>query len=143
MEWWIWLVAAVTLVVVEMLTPGGFYFLFFGAGALAAALLALIGVDNLLVQAVVFLGVSIACLLFFRKPLLARFQSAIPKSKVDSLVGETATLDSPLHPGEFGQAELRGATWKVRNISGLSIEAGQRCIVEQVDGLTLNVRAAE
>ena len=143
MEWWIWLVAAVTLVVVEMLTPGGFYFLFFGIGTLAAAFLALIGVDNLLVQAVVFLGVSIACLLLFRKPLLARFQSAVPKSKVDSLVGETATLGSPLHPGEFGQAELRGATWKVRNISGLSIEAGQRCIVEQVDGLTLNVRAAE
>ena len=143
MEWWIWLVAAVTLVVVEMLTPGGFYFLFFGVGALSAAVAALMGIDNLVIQAVVALAVSIACLMFFRKPLLARFQPAMPKTKVDSLVGETATLGSPLHPGEFGQAELRGATWKVRNVSSISIEAGQRCIVEQVDGLTLNVRAAE
>ena len=143
MQWWIWLVAAVALLVTEMLTPGGFYFLFFGAGALAAGLLALAGVDNLLVQAIVFLSVSIACLLLFRKPLLRRFQSAIPKSKVDSLVGETATLSNPLAPGEFGQAELRGASWKVRNIGGVAIEAGQRCIVDQVDGLTLNIRAAE
>jgi len=143
MEWWIWLVAAVTLLVVEMLTPGGFYFLFFGVGALAAGILALAGVDNLLVQSLAFLAVSIASALSFRKPLLARFQSALPKTKVDSLVGETATLTDPLHPGEFGQAELRGATWKVRNIGGMSIEAGQRCIVDEVDGLTLNIRAAD
>ncbi|MFN0102288.1 MAG: NfeD family protein [Bryobacteraceae bacterium] len=143
MQWWIWVVVAVALLVVEMLTPGGFYFLFFGVGALAAGLLALGGVDNLLTQSLAFLAVSIASVLFFRKPLLARFQSAVPSTKVDSLIGEIATLVSPIHPGEFGQAELRGANWKVRNIGGVSILAGQRCIVEQVDGLTLNIRAAE
>jgi membrane protein implicated in regulation of membrane protease activity len=67
----------------------------------------------------------------------------MPSGKVDSLLGEIATLSKPLHPGEFGQAELRGTTWNVRNISGAPIAAGQRCIVEQVDGLTLNVRAAK
>ena len=143
MQWWIWLVAALALLVVEMLTPGGFYFLFFGVGAVAAGILAFAGVDNLLVQSLAFLAVSIASVFLFREPLLKRFQSGIPKTKVDSLIGETAILTDPLHPGEFGQAELRGATWKVRNIGGLSIEAGQRCIVEQIDGLTLNVRAAE
>lgn len=143
MQWWIWLVAAVALTAVEMLTPGGFYFLFFGAGALAASLAALAGVDNILVQSLVFLGVSLGAVAFFRKPLLEKFQSSRGAAKVDSLVGETAILSEPLHPGEFGQAELRGATWKVRNISSLSISAGQRCIVEQVDGLTLNIRTAE
>jgi inner membrane protein len=143
MLWWIWLVAAVILLVVEMLTPGSFYFLFFGVGAFAAGICALAGIDNLLVQSIVFISISIASLFLFRRPLLERFQSTVPTSKVDSLLGETATLGSALHPGEFGQAELRGATWKVRNISGMSIEAGQRCIVVQVDGLTLNVRAAE
>jgi membrane protein implicated in regulation of membrane protease activity len=143
MQWWIWLVAAVVLLVVEMLTPGGFYFLFFGVGALAAGLLALAGVDNLVMQSLAFLGLSIASVFLFRKPLLARFQSIVPATNVDSLIGETAMMTSPLHPGEFGQAELRGSNWKVRNISGVSIIAGQRCIVEQVDGLTLNVRAAE
>jgi membrane protein implicated in regulation of membrane protease activity len=143
MQWWIWLVGAVALLAVEMLTPGGFYFLFFGVGALVAGAGALAGVDNLLVQAAIFLSVSIVSLLLFRKPLLERFQPAVPRNNVDSLVGETATLSAPLHPGEFGQAELRGSTWKVRNISGAAITAGQRCIVEQVDGLTLNIRAAE
>lgn len=143
MQWWIWLVAAVVLTVVEMLTPGGFYFVFFGVGAGAAALAALAGVDNLLVQTLIALGVSIGSLTLFRKPLLARFESSLPNGKVDSLVGETAIPDAPLHPGDFGHAELRGSSWKVRNISSVPIAAGQRCIVEQVDGLTLYIRAAD
>ncbi len=143
MQWWIWLVAAVALLAVEMLTPGGFYFLFFGVGALVAGLLALAGVDSLTIQALAFLAVSITAILFFRKPLMARFQPERPSHNVDSLIGETAILVAELHPGEFGQAELRGSNWKVRNIGGVSLAVGQRCIVEQVDGLTLSVRAAE
>jgi membrane protein implicated in regulation of membrane protease activity len=143
MVWWIWLVAAVILLLVEMVTPGGFYFLFFGVGAFAAGLCALAGIGNLLVQSATCLGISIAALLLFRRPLLERFQSTLPNLKLDSLIGETSTLASALHPGEFGQAELRGATWKVRNISGISIEPGQRYIVVQIDGLTLSIRAAE
>ena len=143
MQWWIWLVAAVALLIVEVLTPGGFYYVFFGVGAVLAAALAFAGVDSLAVQSLVFLGVSIASLLLFRKPLLARFQSATPANVVDSLVGEIATPSTDLHPGDFGQAELRGSSWKVRNIGAVSIRAGQRCIVEQVDGLTIHIRAAE
>ncbi len=143
MQWWIWLVAAVALVAVEMLTPGGFYFLFFGIGALAAGGLAIAGVDNLLVQSLVFLGVSVASVAVFRKPLLRRFQPVVPTVQVDSIVGETATLIAEIHPGEFGQAELRGSTWKACNIGSVALAAGQRCIVEQVDGLILNIRAAQ
>lgn len=143
MQWWIWLVAAVVLSVVELLTPGGFYFVFFGIGAGAAALAALAGVDSLLAQTLIALAVSIGSLSLFRKPLLDRFQSSVPSAKVDSLVGESAIPDSTLQPGDFGHAELRGSSWKVRNISSLPISAGQRCIVEQVDGLTLYIRAAD
>lgn len=143
MQWWMWFVAAVGLLLVEVLTPGGFYFVFFGVGAVAAGLLALIGVESLLVQALVFLVVSVGAVAMFRKPLLARFQTKNPKRVVDSMVGETAILGAELHPGQFGHAELRGASWTVRNIGSLPIPAGQRCIVEQVEGLTLNVRAAQ
>jgi inner membrane protein len=143
MEWWIWLVSAVVLFGVELLTPGGFYFFFFGLGALGAGLLSLAGVDNLLAQSVVFLAVSVAAVVFLRKPLMIRFGPTGPPHDVDSLVGESAILAAELSPGDFGHAELRGSSWKVRNIGSVTLAAGQRCIVEQVDGLTLNVRAAQ
>lgn len=143
MYWWIWLTAAVALLIVEALTPGGFYFIFFGVGALVTALLALAGVENVLLQSTVCLAISLVALVLFRKPLLERFEKTLPSASIDSLIGETAMLSSDLHPGEFGQAELRGSSWKVRNISGAAIRAGERCIVEQVDGLTLHIRAAQ
>jgi inner membrane protein len=143
MEWWSWLIAAVGLLILELLTPGGFYFFFFGVGAAAACLLAVTGVETLLAQSLVFLAVSLGAFFTFRDRLLEKFQPVQGKANVDSLVGETAIVVTALHPGEYGQAELRGSNWKVRNIGGLPLSAGQRCIVEQVDGLTLNVRAAQ
>lgn len=138
MAWWVWLCGALLLILAEMLTPGGFYFLFFGIGAAAAAVVAL-GTGSLAAQALVFAGVSILSLVLFRKPLLAKFQKP-GAAKSDDISGETAVLKTALHPGDVGDAELRGTTWKARNISGVTIEAGARCTVEAVDGLTLNVR---
>lgn len=143
MQWWIWLVAAVALVIVEVLTPGGFYFVFFGLGAAVAGGAALLGLESLLGQTFLAVGVSAVAVGLFRKPLLAKLQKDPPAAAVDSLVGETAISAGALHPGEYGQAELRGTSWKVRNVAGVSLAAGQRCIVEQVEGLTLYIRPAD
>jgi membrane protein implicated in regulation of membrane protease activity len=73
MEWWIWLSAGLLLMLAELLTPGGFYFLFFGVGACAAAAVALV-TDSAIAQALVFTAVSIISLALFRKPLLEKLQ---------------------------------------------------------------------
>ncbi|MBM3787297.1 MAG: NfeD family protein [Acidobacteria bacterium] len=138
MSWWIWLSGGLLLLLAEMLTPGGFYFLFFGIGAVAAAIVAL-GTGSLTVQTLTFSAVSILSLVLFRKPLLAKLQKP-GKTHSDDIAGEVAVVRTSLHPGDIGDAELRGTTWKARNISGVTIHAGARCTVEQVDGLTLNVR---
>lgn len=143
MDWWIWCAGGVALFGVEMLTPGGFYFFFFGVGAFAAGVASAFGVDGLLTQSLLFGAVSVASMVFLRDPLRQRFAPGDKSVDVDALVGQTALLAAELHPGEFGQAELRGTNWKVRNIGSVSLAAGQRCIVEQVDGLTLHVRAAQ
>jgi membrane protein implicated in regulation of membrane protease activity len=33
MDWWIWVVLGLVLLIGEIVTPGGFYLLFFGIGA--------------------------------------------------------------------------------------------------------------
>jgi membrane protein implicated in regulation of membrane protease activity len=35
MEWWIWILLGLVLLLGEIVTPGGFYILFFGVGAVA------------------------------------------------------------------------------------------------------------
>jgi len=139
MEWWIWLSAGLLLMLAELLTPGGFYFLFFGIGACAAAIAALL-TDNAIVQAIVFASVSIVAVAVFRKPLLEKLQKS-KASAVDQIAGEVAIASSDIAPGEIGSAELRGTTWKARNAGGVTLKSGARCAVEKVDGLMLIVRS--
>jgi membrane protein implicated in regulation of membrane protease activity len=40
----------------------------------------------------------------------------------------------------MGRVELRGTVWSARNTGDAAIHAGQRCSVERVDGLTLDIR---
>lgn len=142
LAWWMWMIAGIALLAIEMLTPGGFFTLFFGAGAMAVGILGLAGWQpSVPVQGLIFLAVSIVSLLLFRKPLLERFQNTMPKGKIDSLVGETAVAMEEIPAGGLGKAELRGSSWSARNLGDEPIQLKQRVRVIRIDGLTLDVRA--
>jgi membrane protein implicated in regulation of membrane protease activity len=142
MAWWVWILVGLGLLLLEILTPGGFYILFFGFGALVVGLLASVDLAGpAWAQWLLFSAASVAGLLVFRKPLLQRFRSATPDREVDSLVGETAAALGAIASEAVGQVELRGTVWNARNVGEAAIAAGQRCRVRRVEGLTLWVRA--
>jgi membrane protein implicated in regulation of membrane protease activity len=144
MLWWLWIVVGCALLLLEMATPGGFYFVFFGVSALIVGTLTGVGVTTTdWVQWVLFSIFAIVATALFRKPLLQRFGGGKPGREVDSLVGETATALEGMQPGAWGKAELRGASWNACNSGGDVLVRGQRCRVERVDGLSLFVRSAE
>jgi hypothetical protein len=143
MHWALWILLGFVLLAMEIATPGGFFIAFFGVAALVVGLLAGLGVIGpIWLQWLLFSVLSVVSLLLFRKPLLAWMKRREPPQvEVDSLVGETALLTEDLAPGGTGKAELRGTSWSVRSREGTPLRHGQRCRVEQVDGLTLWVRA--
>jgi len=136
-----WLLAGLGLLVVEMATPGGLYFLFFAVAAFLVGLLSCMGVGPDWLLLLIFSVVATGSLLLFRGPLLRRLKSSGPQAHtVENIAGETATLSADLAAEGTGQAELRGTVWSVRNVSTQPMNKGQRCKVERVDGLTLIVR---
>jgi hypothetical protein len=142
--WWLWLLLGLVLLGVEMLTPGGFFFLFFGVAALVVGCLAGLGVGGpVWAQLVVFSVLSVASLALLRPYLVRWAKSAERPDPVDRLEGESVVLSDDLAPGAFGKAELRGTTWTVRNHDQRPLARGQRARVVRVDGLTLWVEAAE
>jgi membrane protein implicated in regulation of membrane protease activity len=138
MIWWLWVLAGIALLAFEVATPGGLFALFFGVGALLAAPLAALGLSAP-VQWFAFSALSLVGLVTLRGPLLRRL-SRQPAAQTE-LVGEQALLLTDLPAGGEGKAELRGTPWTVRTASDLPLKAGQRCLVERVDGLTLWVDA--
>ena len=72
MIWWYWMLLGLVLLGIEMVTPGGFYILFFGLAALIVGSLAGLGFTQAeWLQWLMFSGLAILSLLVFRGPLLA------------------------------------------------------------------------
>src|SRR6185503_11993419 len=125
MIWWIWIVLGLALLVLEIATPGGFYFIFFGASAILVGFLTASGtIATDWVEWLLFSVFAIGATGLFRKPLLQKFGPTMPNREVDSLVGETATAMEQIHPGAVGKAELRGTPWSAVNNSQESLVRG-------------------
>ncbi|MEQ1758922.1 MAG: NfeD family protein [Vicinamibacterales bacterium] len=140
MSWWLWIVLGLVLAAIELMTPGGFFVIFFGVSAIVVGLLDVAGIAAApWLQWLLFPVLAVVALRLFRKPLLAMLNTGEPTA-VDSLIGEMAVAESDIAAGQHGRAELRGTTWRVRNVADAAVVAGQRTRVVRVDGLTLDIR---
>jgi hypothetical protein len=139
MEWWVWVLAGFALLAIELFSPGGFFFLFFGVGAIVVGGLMGLGiVGSLWLQWLLFTIVSLVLLGLLRGRLVSRMRSEA--GDVDTLAGETAVLLEDLAAGQVGKAELRGTAWSARNTDTRDLCKGARVRVERVEGLLLSVR---
>lgn len=143
MAWWIWILLGLGLLTLEMLTPGGFFVLFFGLSALVVGAAVGCGLSSTdWFQWLLFSALSIGSVFLFRGRLVAALKAREGGSVgIETLVGEVATLVDDLAPGSVGKAELRGTVWSVRTEEPRPLPRGQRCRVQRVEGLTLWVKA--
>lgn len=133
-----WMLLGLALCLAELLTPGGFYLIFFGAGALAVGGLLFFADIGQWMQLVLFAALSLASLSLFRRRLLS--MRGFTSGPVDAIIGETAYALEDIAVEGFGKAELRGTSWSARNVGQSAIGKSQRCRVEKVDGLTIWIK---
>jgi hypothetical protein len=137
MTWATWAIVGLGLLVGEMLTPGGFYFFFFGLGALLTSALVWLGLGGPpWLQWLVFTALSLGCLVPLRSRFV-RWASGGEAPVVDSLVGQEAVVTTTIEPRAVGKVELRGTTWSARSSGATAVGVGTRVRVARVDGLTL------
>jgi hypothetical protein len=142
MDWWIWVLGGLVLLLAEVLTPGGFFVVFFGAGAILVGALKLVGWGGpAWAEWLVFTVLSVVSLVLFRDPLMRRFNLKGGKPTVDRMEGERALVTEDVAPGGTGKAEMRGTSWTARSAGAATLVRGQRCRVERVEGLTLWLRS--
>ena len=109
-----WLVLSLILLVIEMITPGLFFFACLAVGALLAALAVWLGAGPI-ASWVVFFGSSTALILTVA-PLARRWMKRLPPSPVGlgSMVGQRARVVEALDP-TTGKGQVRmesGALWR-------------------------------
>jgi membrane protein implicated in regulation of membrane protease activity len=143
--WVLWSILGAILIVAEIFTSG-FVLLWFGIGALAAALAGLVGIDSLAIQFTIFAVVSIALTAASRTIFLNYFSREKTgqslRSGVDSLPGKIGTVVSSSKGAlQEGAVKVFGSTWTAYPAIGEApLEAGERVCVESVEGASIYVR---
>jgi membrane protein implicated in regulation of membrane protease activity len=138
MSWTFWILFGLALLVFEILTPGGFFTVFFGLSAFIVAVLVRVGVlESGTMEWLSFAILGTILIVALRPLIRRRFEKDTPK--VDQLVGQTAIALEALDATGRGKVELRGASWNALYRGAGSILKGDRLRVTQVDGLSLVV----
>lgn len=130
----IWLVLLVVFLMVEGASVA-MVSLWFGAGALAALIVSLLGAEVWL-QVLVFFTVSIVLLASLRPLARKYFTPKLTRTNVDSVVGQTGTVTTAIDnvTGQ-GQIKLASMEWSARSTSGEPISAGTLIRVDRIEGV--------
>ena len=118
-----WLIAAIILVIVEILTEG-FGSICFAIGAGVSALASYLGA-NFTWQIIIFLAVSLLTFIFFR-PFMLRFldkRSKHVKTNVDALIGRKGIVSERIDMEKHtGRVSIDGDDWKAVMLWDLEFE---------------------
>lgn len=134
--WLIWAIAAVLLSVGEIFTPGLFFLGPVALAAVAAAVVALVGV-GVAAQLVAFIAGSIATVLFLR-PIARRHlhMPAAIRTGTAALEGTKALVLQRVD-SNGGRVRIGGEEWSARAyMEGQILEPGTRVEVVKIEGAT-------
>jgi membrane protein implicated in regulation of membrane protease activity len=146
--WIFWAVLGAILIVAEIFTSG-FVLLWFGIGALVAALLSIVGIDSLAIQFLAFAIVSSSLTAASRTIFLRYFSREHSgqslRSGVDALPGKVGTVVSSSRGAlQEGAVKVFGSTWSAYPAPGEPpLEAGERVCVESIEGASIYVKRVE
>ncbi len=137
MSHFVWLAVAAVAAVAEVLSLG-LITLWFVVGALVAFVANLLGVDDL-VQIVVFLVVSVACLVLLR-PVFVKYRKHGAREE-PTLVGQPVVVCEGIDNDRMvGRVETGDhMTWAARSFDGRPIAAGENAVVVAQESVKLIV----
>ncbi|MBN1424448.1 NfeD family protein [Candidatus Fermentibacteria bacterium] len=139
MVWWIWFVVAAVFAVGEIFTAG-FFLLWFGIGAAAAGVLAVLGLSTPW-QWGAFIAVSLALVAFSR-----RFAERVSKPQPDGVGAsrlqgrQGIVLETIDNVRNMGRVRLEKEEWRAESETGEPIEIDTAVIVSRIDGTRAIVR---
>jgi membrane protein implicated in regulation of membrane protease activity len=144
-DWrWVWIIATAVFAIGELTSPGSFFMLPFAIGALVATVLAFLEVD-IVIEWLVFVGVSLAVLVALR-PLAHRLNRSVDDTGIGSrrLLGHSAVVlrDIPAG-GDVGLVRVDREEWRAQSTDGSAIPTGTAVRVADVQGTRVIVAAVD
>ncbi|MDO4318392.1 MAG: NfeD family protein [Lachnospiraceae bacterium] len=134
-----WLIVFGVMLVLEIATLG-LTSIWFAGGALVTFLLSF-AVDNPYAEWVIFLAVSVLCLLALRPMFIDKFNARRERTNINRIIGQTARVTEAIDNfNSHGAVFLKGQEWTARNaVSDAVIPVGSKVIVREISGVKVLV----
>lgn len=134
-----WLIIFIVLLGIEIVTLG-LTTIWFCIGAIAAFIATLFGAGYI-VQAVLFVAVSMVSLVITRPIAVKYLNKDRIRTNVDEVIGKTVMITRRIADAQgIGEAVLEGETWMACSADGMTVEAGDKAEVVKVEGVKLLVK---
>lgn len=136
----IWLVIVAVLLIIEAITVG-LTTVWFAGGALVACIAAWLGM-SVMVQILLFFGISVV-LLIFTRPLAVRYMNkGVEKTNAESLLGTRAVVTQPIdNLAQTGQVKINDIDWMARSAEdGVKIPEDAVVEILEIQGVKLIVK---
>ena len=130
-----WLLLALTFLLLELSTPGLFFFIAFSGGCTVAAIVIWLGY-GLVAQCLAALGAAILSFAILRH----KYASSVrhvgdAKTNIDALAGQEALVLQEISHLKKGQVKVRGEVWPAKTDARQgSIQKGQVVRVIRIEG---------
>jgi membrane protein implicated in regulation of membrane protease activity len=133
-----WLIVLAILIFIEIITLG-LTTIWFAGGALVAFVVSLF-YDNLLVEIILFLVVSLLLLYFTRPVIIKYFNPKRTKTNYEGVIGKDALVLTTIDNfNATGQVSVDGQEWSAKSLDGNVIEKGSKVKIQGITGVKLLV----
>lgn len=134
-----WLIVFVVFAALELVSLG-MTCIWFAIGALAACVSSLF-TDNWMIQAFVFIIVTVVVLVFLRPIAIKHINGKAEKTNVDSIIGRKAKVIADIdNINATGMVVIDGMEWTARSVDGSIITKDTLVEVVSVEGVKAIVK---
>ncbi len=106
---WIWLIFAVFMILIEMMTMG--LTTIWAAGGALAAMITAILTDSLIIQGFVFAVVTLFLVLVTRPVAVRKLNYRTVRTNADAIIGREAVAQSDINEFLRGEVRIEGKVW--------------------------------
>jgi len=136
-----WIIVLAILIFIEILTLG-ITTIWFAGGAVAAFILSLF-YDNLILEIIVFLAVSLALLYFTRPVVMKQLNSTRASTDYQGVIGKIAVVINEVdNMNGVGQVNVDGQEWSARSLDGSILKRDTMVRIEGITGTKVIVTEA-
>lgn len=131
---WFWMALIFTVIEIETLGLISVWFIF---GAVAAMIVSMF-VSSVLIQAIVFIAVSVVLLIALRNYAVNNIRNkTVRKNNIEELTELPCEIVKDVPVGNLGEIKLQGKIWRCRSESDQTYKEGERPNVLRIEGNTI------